>query len=214
MDFLSEELQKYVEDHTAPESELLKQLNRETHAHVMMPRMLSGHVQGRVLAAFSHMIKPHNVLEIGTYTGYSAICLAEGLSKDGKLYTIDINEELEEMVKDYFVKAGVSDKIEYLIGNAVDLIPALKVQFDLVFIDADKINYSNYFDLVIDKVTAGGFIVADNVLWSGKVVNQDKADKDTQALLDFNRKVHNDTRVENVLFPVRDGLMVMRKIAD
>lgn len=214
MDFLNEELQKYIEDHTAPESELLKQLNRETHAHVMMPRMLSGHVQGRVLATFSQMIKPRNVLEIGTYTGYSAICMAEGLSEGGKLYTIDINEELEEMVREYFDKAKVADKIEYLIGDATEIIPGLQVPFDLVFIDADKINYSNYFDLIIDKVVKGGFIVADNVLWSGKVVGQEKADKDTQALLDFNRKVHNDIRVENVLFPVRDGLMVMRKTVD
>ena len=212
MDFLSEELQRYVEEHTTPETELLQKLNRETHAKVMKPRMLSGHLQGRILSIFSHMIKPENILEIGTYTGYSAICMAEGLRDGGKLYTLDINEELEAMVRSYFKEAGVEDKIDYRIGNALDIIPGLNVMFDLVFIDADKVNYSNYFDLVIDKVNAGGFIVADNVLWSGKVVNEGKTDKDTQVMLDFNSRMHNDERVENVLFPVRDGLMVMRKL--
>ncbi|GAA0893839.1 O-methyltransferase [Fulvivirga kasyanovii] len=212
MDFLSEELQRYVEEHTTPETELLQKLNRETHAKVMKPRMLSGHLQGRILSTFSHMIKPENILEIGTYTGYSAICMAEGLRDGGKLYTLDINEELETMVRSYFKEAGVEDKIDYRIGNALDIIPGLNVMFDLVFIDADKVNYSNYFDLVIDKVNAGGFIVADNVLWSGKVVNEGKTDKDTQVMLDFNSRMHNDERVENVLFPVRDGLMVMRKL--
>ncbi|MTI20406.1 O-methyltransferase [Fulvivirga sp. RKSG066] len=211
MEFLPEAIDKYVAEHTAEENQLLKEINRETHAKVMMPRMLSGHVQGRVLSTFAHMIKPKTVLEIGTYTGYSAICMAEGLAEDGKLYTLDINEELEDMVRAYIEKAGFKEKIDYRIGNALDLIPDLKESFDLVFIDADKINYSNYYDLVIDKVNKGGFIIADNVLWSGKVVG-DKIDKDTQALLDFNAKVHNDDRVENVLFPVRDGLMVLRKL--
>lgn len=210
MEFLPEKLEQYVEQHTTAESELLQRLNRETHANVMMPRMLSGHVQGRVLSMLSHMIKPKNILEIGTYTGYSAICLAEGLAKEGKLYTIDINEELEEMVRGYFEEAGLLGKIEYLIGNAMEIIPNLKVMYDLVFIDADKINYSNYFDLVIENVKQGGYIIADNVLWSGKVVGE-KIDKDTKAIMDFNDKVHNDSRVENVLFPVRDGLMVLRK---
>ena len=212
MDFLSEELQRYVEEHTTPETELLQKLNRETHAKVMRPRMLSGHLQGRILSIFSHMIKPENILEIGTYTGYSAICMAEGLKDGGKLYTLDINEELEAMVKSYFKEAGLEEKIDYRIGNALDIIPELNVSFDMVFIDADKVNYSNYFDLVIDKVSPGGFIIADNVLWSGKVVNDGKTDKDTQVILDFNTKMHNDERVENVLFPVRDGLMVMRKL--
>ncbi|UII32838.1 O-methyltransferase [Fulvivirga ulvae] len=212
MDFLSEELQRYVEEHTTPETEVLQKLNRDTHAKVMKPRMLSGHLQGRILSAFSHMIKPENILEIGTYTGYSAICMAEGLQDGGKLYTLDINEELEAMVRSYFKQAGQEDKIDYRIGNALDIIPTLKVLFDLVFIDADKVNYSNYFDLVIDKVKTGGFIIADNVLWSGKVVNEGKIDKDTRVMLDFNTRMHNDERVENVLFPVRDGLMVMRKI--
>ncbi len=211
MNFLPEAIEEYVAQHTASESELLAKLNRETHAKVLMPRMLSGHVQGRVLSMLSHMIKPSRILEIGTYTGYSALCMAEGLSDDGKLITIDINEELEDMVRSYIDEAQLSDKIDYKIGNAIDLIPQLNDTFDMVFIDADKINYSNYYDLCIDKVRQGGFIIADNVLWSGKVVG-DKIDKDTQALLDFNNKIQEDTRVENVLFPVRDGLMVVRKL--
>ena len=212
MEFLPEDIQRYVEEHTLAENPLLQKLNRDTHANVMMPRMLSGHVQGRVLSMLSHMIRPVNILEIGTYTGYSAICMAEGLAPEGKLYTIDINEELEDMVRHYFKEAGIDSKVEYIIGNALEVIPGLDVSFDLVFIDADKINYSNYFDLVIDKVRQGGFIIADNVLWSGKVVKQGKIDKDTQALLDFNANVHTDERVENVLFPVRDGLMILRKL--
>jgi len=211
MEFLPKEIEDYVVGHTAAESDLLKKLNRETNAHVLMPRMLSGHVQGRVLSAISHMMRPQNILEIGTYTGYSALCMAEGLTDGGTLYTLDINEELEDMVRGFIEDAGMTQKINYQIGNALDIIPKLDINFDLVFIDADKINYSNYFDLVFDKVNKGGFIIADNVLWSGKVVG-DKIDKDTQAILDFNDKVHNDSRVENVLFPVRDGLMVLRKL--
>ncbi|MEP2773399.1 MAG: O-methyltransferase [Fulvivirga sp.] len=211
MNFLPEAIEDYVAQHTASESELLSKLNRETHAKVLMPRMLSGHVQGRVLSMLSYMIRPSKILEIGTYTGYSALCMAEGLADDGQLITIDINEELEDMVRSYIEQAGLSNKIDYRIGNAIDLIPEINDSFDMVFIDADKINYSNYYDLCIDKVRQGGFIIADNVLWSGKVVG-DKIDKDTQALLDFNNKIHEDTRVENVLFPVRDGLMVVRKL--
>jgi predicted O-methyltransferase YrrM len=213
MEFLAENLAQYVEKHTSDESEILNFINRDTHANVLMPRMLSGHLQGRVLSMFSAMIKPKNILEVGTYTGYSAICFAENLVENGKLYTIDINDELEERVRNHFKKSGFDNKINYLIGNALEIIPSLKVEFDLVFIDADKINYSNYFDLVIDKVRKGGFIIADNVLWSGKVVEpQTKKDKDLEAILAFNTKCHKDTRVENVLFPIRDGLMVMRKL--
>lgn len=213
MDFLNKQLDDYVVSHTSHEPKLLQELNRETHLKILQPRMLSGHLQGRVLSMLSHMVQPENVLEIGTYTGYSALCLAEGIKEGGKLYTIDINEELENMVREYFDKSGFADRIEYFLGNAMDIIPKLSVKFDLVFIDADKINYSNYFDLVIDKLTPGGFIIADNVLWSGKVVEVVKqGDKDTQALVDFNNKIQKDHRVENVLFPIRDGLMVMRKI--
>ncbi len=212
MEFLPADIQAYVEVHSDEETDLLAELNRETHTKVMMPRMLSGHLQGRMLSMLSHMIQPKCILEIGTYTGYSAICMAEGLASDGQLITLDINEELEAMVRDYFRKAGLTDKIDYRIGNAMELIPKIDAELDLVFIDADKKNYTNYFNLVFDKVRSGGFIIADNVLWSGKVVQTEKkTDKDTQAILDFNRFVQEDDRVENVLFPVRDGLMVIRK---
>lgn len=212
MEFIPADIQAYVEAHSDQETEMLAELNRETHSKVMMPRMLSGHLQGRILSMFSHMIRPKVVLEIGTYTGYSALCMAEGLAEGGKVITLDINEELEQMVRSYFAKAGVEDKMDYRIGNAMDIIPEIDEELDLVFIDADKKNYSNYYNLVIDKVRSGGFIIGDNVLWSGKVVNTEKkTDKDTQAILDFNRLVQEDNRVENVLFPVRDGLMVIRK---
>lgn len=213
MDFFPPDLLAYVEQHTSPEPELLQKLNRETHAKVLMPRMLSGHLQGRVLALFSHMIRPRQILEIGTYTGYSALCLAEGLHPDGTLHTIDLNEELEEMVRGYFAQAGLTDRIRYYLGNALEVIPTIPETFDLVFIDADKGNYGRYYDLVVDQVRPGGVILADNVLWSGKVVTEpgQKKSKDTQAILDFNRKVQEDERVENVLFPIRDGLLVMRR---
>ncbi len=211
MDFFPEALQKYIEAHTDFESDILKKINRDTHAHVLKSRMLSGQVQGRFLSMISKMIQPKRILEIGTYTGYSAICLAEGLQPDGKLITIDINEELESRVKNYFNDASLSDKIDYRIGDARKIIPTLNEVFDLVFIDADKENYSLYFDLVIDKVAKGGVILADNVLWSGKVV-EPKPDKDTKSILDFNYKIQNDLRVENLLLGLRDGIMVMRKI--
>jgi caffeoyl-CoA O-methyltransferase len=204
-------LAQYVEAHTSPESPVLRKLNRETYAKVLMPRMLSGHLQGRVLSMISHMLRPDTILEIGTFTGYSAICLAEGLREGGTLITLDINEELESWVRSYFAEAGISDKVDYRIGNALEIIPQLNHTFDLVFIDADKVNYGRYYDLVFDKVRPGGFIVADNVLWSGKVVQTGKIDADTQVILDFNERVHGDSRVENVLLPVRDGLMVVRK---
>ncbi|GHE50586.1 MULTISPECIES: O-methyltransferase [Roseivirga] len=213
MDFIPEDIQRYVEEHTDKESELLSRVNRETHQKVLMPRMLSGHLQGRVLSMLSHMIQPQRILEIGTYTGYSAICMAEGLVAGGKLITIDKNEELEASVRAYFSEAGLTDSIDFRIGDAMQLIPEIEGPFDLVFIDADKKNYLNYFNLVLQKVRIGGFIIADNVLWSGKVVKTDKKiDADTQAILDFNRSVHEDDRVENVLFPIRDGLMVVRRI--
>ncbi len=212
MEFLPEDLQTYVEDHTEPESDLLQQINRETHLHVLKPRMLSGHLQGRVLSIFSHMIAPKNVLEIGTYTGYAALCLAEGMTEGGKLVTIDNNMELSIRTRKYFEASKYVDQIEMLIGNAVDIVPTLKQQWDLVFIDADKENYSRYFDLVIDQTKPGGFIIADNVLWSGKIVDASKNDKDTIALREFNDKVHKDERVQDVLFPIRDGLMILRKL--
>ena len=214
MDFLTPELNDYVETHSASEPEILQQLNRETNAKVAAPRMLSGHLQGRMLSMFSHMIQPKQILEIGTYTGYSAICFAEGLQPGGNVHTIDINDELEEMVRRYLKMAGAENKIKLYIGDAQEIIPSIKETFDLVFIDADKINYSKYYDLVFDKVRPGGYIMADNVLWSGKVL-EDKSsmDDDTKAIVDFNSKVHNDSRIEHVLLPVRDGVMVMRKKA-
>jgi len=211
MDFLPDNLEKYVADHTSTESALLKKLTRDTQAKILMPRMLSGHVQGRYLSMLSHLIRPDNILEVGTYTGYSAICLAEGLQPKGKLVTIDVNEELESRVRNYFSEAGLTHQIDYRIGDAAQIIPALNMVFDLVFIDADKENYSKYYDLVFDKVRPGGLILADNVLWSGKVV-MPKPDKDTRALLEFNQKVMNDPRVENLLLPIRDGIMMIRKI--
>ena len=211
MQFISPNILSYAEQHTTPESDLLKHINRHTHANVMMPRMLSGHMQGRILSMFSHMLKPKRILEIGTYTGYSAICLAEGLAPEGKLITIDINEELEDNVRKYFAQSGFGDRIDFRIGNATTIIPGLQEKFDLVFIDADKENYSRYFDLVIDNVNLNGIILADNVLWSGKVLDE-KPDKDTRAILDFNAKVSKDGRVESVLLPVRDGIMMLRKV--
>lgn len=212
MEFLDPNLDKYVVSHSQTEPQLLSELNRETYLNVIMPRMLSGHLQGRVLSMLSHMIQPKTVLEIGTYTGYSALCIAEGLRADGKIYTVDINEELEPMVRDYIARAGEEQRIDFRIGNAVDIIPTISEELDLVFIDADKENYSNYFDLVIDQVRPGGFIIADNVLWSGKVLDDEATmDKDTKALVEYSNKVHEDDRVEHVLFPIRDGLMVARK---
>lgn len=212
MEFLDENIEKYALAHSQPESSVLMQLNRETHAKVMQPRMLSGHMQGNFLALISKMIQPDRILEIGTYTGYSAICLAQGLRSSGKLYTIDVNEELEGMVKKYIKEADLDQKIEVLIGDAMKIIPSLNDQFDIVFIDADKKNYANYYDLVFDKVRSGGYIIADNVLWSGKVLDlQKNKDSDTLLIDAFNKKVHGDERVEHMLLPLRDGLMIVRK---
>jgi caffeoyl-CoA O-methyltransferase len=213
MELMQPDLLRYSETYTAPENDLLKNINRQTHADVLMPRMLSGHLQGRMLAMFSHMVRPQVILEIGTYTGYSALCLAEGLQPGGKLITLDINEELEERVRGYFSRSPLGASIDYRIGNALDLIPQITERFDLVFIDADKENYPRYYDLVINRVNLNGFILADNVLRSGKVLDQ-KPDKDTRAIQAFNDKVHQDDRVENLLLPVRDGVMVMRKVRE
>ena len=211
MDFISPELLHYAEKYTTAETDLLKRLNRETHAKIKMPQMLSGHLQGALLSMISNMIKPKYILEIGTFTGYSAICLAQGLADEGKLHTIEVNDELVPMLERYFNEAGCRDKIELHIGNALQIIPSLKENFDLVFIDADKKNYAAYFDAVIGKVRRGGFILADNVLWSGKVLEDETTmDSDTKAIVAFNKKVHADNRVDNLLLPVRDGLMMMR----
>lgn len=212
MDFIDEKIEQYALAHSMEELPILKKINRETNAKILQPRMLSGHMQGNLLSMLSKMIRPKNILEIGTYTGYSGICLVQGLVEDGKLHTIDINNELEKMVRSYFEESGLNNKINYYIGNALGIIPTIKVKFDIVFIDADKKNYSNYYDLVFDNVNHGGYIIADNVLWSGKVLDLEKnKDADTIQIDEFNKKIHADKRVEHMLLPVRDGLMIIRK---
>jgi len=211
MEFLDPQLEEYATGLSTEPSEVLQELERETWAKVLIPRMLSGHLQGRFLSSISHLMNAEHILEIGTYTGYSAICLSEGLKSGGHIHTIDINEELEPMVSRYFAKANIQDKVTFHIGNALEVVPRLNEEWDLVFIDADKVNYSNYFDLVIERVRTGGCIIADNVLWSGNVLEEDP-DTDTKALMEFSKKVHEDARVENVLLPLRDGLMMCRKI--
>jgi caffeoyl-CoA O-methyltransferase len=211
MEFISEELDNYVCLHSDEESDLLKTINRETNLEVLRPRMLSGHFQGRVLSMFSKMLRPNSILEIGTYTGYSALCLAEGLSDDGRLVTIDINEELENRVKEYIQKSSFSKQIDYLVGDALEIIPTLPQTWDLVFIDADKPNYQNYYNLVFHQVRVGGVIIFDNVLWSGKVLNELQNDPETAALRKLNNFIKNDQRVSRVLLPVRDGLLVVMK---
>ena len=207
MEFISQELDQYCCSHTAEENELLKRINRETHVEVLQPRMLSGHFQGRVLSMLSKMMQPHRILEIGTYTGYSALCLAEGLASDGKLVTIDVNEELTPILKRW----SLNKQIQYIISPALDVIPTLNETWDLVFIDADKQNYIEYYELILPLVRPGGYVILDNVLWSGKVAEPDKNDKDTVLLRKLNALIHTDERVEEVLLPIRDGLMIARK---
>ncbi|TVR39975.1 MAG: O-methyltransferase [Cryomorphaceae bacterium] len=213
MDFLPPEIEQYALNHTSHEPEYLNELNRQTHLRLLQPRMLSGHMQGRILSMLSHMIGPRRILEIGTYSGYSALCMAEGMAPDGELHTIDINEELAPIVNEYIAKAGMQGRIHPHFGDALQIIPSLDGAFDLVFIDADKTNYSAYYDLVIDRIPSGGFLIADNVLWSGKVLDPEESanDPDTSALIAFNKKISTDPRIEHVLMPVRDGLMVIRK---
>ena len=211
MNFISPELEHYAENHTSPESELLARINRETHLEVLQPRMLSGHLQGRVLSLFSRLLQPKRILEIGTYTGYSALCLAEGLAVDGTLITIDVNEELQARVQSYFNASTYKNHIEYHIGDAMELIPTFPEMWDLVFIDADKKNYLNYYELVIERMNPGGIILADNILWSGKVIDPSATDRETEILRRYNEVIHADDRVENILLPIRDGIMVARK---
>jgi len=212
MEFISEALSLYCENHSEAESVLLQELNRETHLKVLSPRMLSGHLQGRFLSFISKIKQPTHILEIGTYTGYSALCLAEGLIESGKLITIDPNEETNAVAKRYFDKSAYKNKIELVPGQAGEIIPQLKQEFDIVFIDADKRNYPLYFDLVIDKVKQGGLIIVDNVLWNGKVLqNENEMDTDTKIIHAFNEKVNSDARVKTLLLPVRDGLLLLIK---
>ncbi|WP_026193848.1 O-methyltransferase [Capnocytophaga cynodegmi] len=213
MHFLPQKIENYATQHSEEEPKLLQELSRRTHLNVLQPRMLSGHFQGRILSLLSKMIQPKTILEIGTYTGYATLCLAEGLQKEGILHTIDIKEELQDLQREFFDKSGKGNQIIQHLGQAIDIIPKLDTNFDLVFIDADKQNYANYFDLVINKMNSGGIILSDNVLWSGKVVEEIKSnDKQTKALLAYNQKLKEDSRVETVLLPIRDGLTISRVI--
>ncbi len=206
------ELYEYILQHSAREDNILEELNRETNLRILHPRMLAGHLQGKILEMISKMICPDNILEIGTYTGYSAICLAKGLNKNGKLHTIERNDELTDFSKIYFKKAGFDKKIILHVGDAMEIIPGLDCIFDLVYIDADKNDYVDIYKLVFDKVRSGGYILADNVIWEGKVIERHKsADRETRGIIEFNTYIRNDTRVENVILPVRDGLMIIRK---
>lgn len=211
MHFISEELENYVANHSENEPELLVRLNKETHQKILQPRMLSGHFQGRVLSMLSKLIRPTTILEIGTYTGYAALCLAEGLPEHGTLDTIDNNEELFDFQKKYFDQSAWSNQIHQHLGNALDIIPDLNKKFDLVFIDADKENYINYFEMIVPMMNKGGVILSDNVLWSGKILGEIKTnDKSTKILLKYNELLKTDPRVETVLLPIRDGLTVSR----
>ena len=210
MDLFSEELKDYLASHCDAENDLLKAIDRETHLKVPMPRMLSGHYQGRALSMLSKMINPKTILEIGTYTGYATLCLAEGLTDNGIIHTIDINAELEDMVRNNFRKSPFNDKIIYHLGDASKIIPELNEVFDLVFIDADKKNNGTYYQLLMDKVKPGGILIIDNVLWSGKVL-EEKFDQNTTIISKFNLMVSKDARVERLILPIRDGLFVIRK---
>ena len=211
MHFLSEELENYAAQHTEDEPLLLQELNKRTHLNVLQPRMISGHFQGRFLSLLSKMVQPRTILEIGTYTVYATLCLAEGLHPEGVLHTIDIKEELTDLQREFFDRSGYGSQIVQHLGKAADIIPSLDTTFDLVFIDADKQNYAHYFDLVIEKMNRGGIILSDNVLWSGKVVEEVKHnDKHTQALMAYNQKIKDDPRVETVLLPIRDGITLSR----
>ena len=212
---ISDETQRYADAHTSPEPLLLAQLNRETHVQLLHARMLSGHAQGRLLSMISHMIRPRRVLELGTFTGYAALCLAEGLAPDGELHTIEINPELEDRIRRYVAAAGLAGRLHLHLGAAAHIVPTLPETWDLVFIDADKINNDAYYELVLPRVRPGGFVLVDNVLWGGKVLASHPlrpADQDTRAVRAFNAKIQADARVENVLLPLRDGLLVLRKL--
>ncbi len=210
MEFIDSAIEEYSRIFSGEPSALLQELDRETHAMILQPRMLSGHLQGRFLSFFAKVCRPTTILEIGTFTGYSALCLAEGLSIDGRLITIDINEELETFTRSFFDRSEYKHQIDYRIADAKDELTKIDGPFDLVFIDADKRNYGLYYDLIIDKMSPGGIILVDNVLWSGKIVDETARDKSTQALRDFNQKCLDDPRVDKMLLPLRDGLYMLR----
>jgi caffeoyl-CoA O-methyltransferase len=208
---MSKKLEQYLLEHTTPEDPVLEDLYRQTHIRFINPNMVSGHLQGKFLEFISLMIRPENILEIGTFTGYSAICLAKGLEPGGKLYTIELNDELTSFSSSYFRKAGAGSKITQLTGNALEIIPLLDILFDLVFIDGDKREYCDYFRLVIDKIRPGGFILADNVLWGGAVLEKTTNDPQAEGIVDFNEMIQREKNIENVMLPLRDGLMLIRK---
>lgn len=208
---MNKKLEQYIEDHSSPEDPVLEDLYRQTHIRFVNPNMVSGHLQGKLLELISCMISPENILEIGTFTGYSAICLSKGLRPGGKLITIELNDELSAFAQSFFCRAGADAKITQLTGKAQDIIPGLNHMFDLVFIDADKREYIDYYNLIIDKVKPGGFILADNVLWGGKVVEKETTDLQAQGIINFNKMIRNETKIENVIIPIRDGLMLIRK---
>jgi predicted O-methyltransferase YrrM len=210
---MNKKLEQYILNNTSPEDPVLEDLYRQTHIRFINPNMASGHLQGKILEMISFMVKPGNILEIGTYTGYSAICLAKSLKPGGKLITIEVNDELTAFSHSYFCKAGLDDRITQLTGNALDIIPGLGIMFDLVFIDGDKKEYSEYYRLIIDKVKPGGFILADNVLWGGKVIERTTTDPHTKGVIEFNNMISEQTDIENVMLPIRDGLMLIRKKA-
>jgi predicted O-methyltransferase YrrM len=208
---MNKKLLKYLEDYSSPEDPVLEDLYRQTHIRFLNPNMLSGHLQGKFLEQISFMIRPENILEIGTFTGYSAICLSKGLKPNGKLITIEMNDELTSFARSYFVRAGADSKITQMTGNALEIIPRLDVSFDLVFLDGDKREYIEYYKLVIDKVRSGGFILADNVLWGGQVTENETTDPQARGIIDFNSMLRNENDIENVIIPLRDGLMLIRK---
>jgi len=211
-EFINKDILNYVELNSQQEPTLLKELNKETNLKILNPRMLCSSYQGRVLSIISKIIKPKKVLEIGTYTGYSALCIAEGLDKNGIIHTIDINEELKEIQNKYFKKSGFGNQIQQHIGNAIEIIPKINECFDFVYLDADKENYNEYFDLIIDKIVSGGVLICDNVLWSGKVLNTNHKDLITEKLIEFNQLVKKDKRLDSIILPIRDGLSICRKI--
>ena len=208
---MNQKLEDYILEHSTTEDPVLEDLYRQTHIRFVNPNMASGHLQGKFLEMISKMIQPDNILEIGTFTGYSAICLAKGLKPSGKLVTIEMNDELTTFAQSYFIRAGVKSKIIQLTGNALKIISGLDIRFDLVFLDADKREYIDYYNLIIDKVKPGGFILADNVLWGGKVVEKETTDLQAQGIINFNKMIRNETKIENVIIPIRDGLMLIRK---
>ena len=210
---MNRKLEQFILEHTTPEDPVLEDLYRQTHIRFVNPNMATGHLQGKLLELISMMIKPENILEIGTFTGYSAICLAKGLKPGGKLITIELNDELTTFSHSYFCKAGIDSKIIQHTGNALDIIPGLDLMFDLVFIDADKTEYIEYYRLIFDKVKPGGFILADNVLWGGKVIEKETTDPQARGIIDFNEMIRNETIIDNVIIPIRDGLMLIRKKA-